>query len=64
MKGCVYVTTIYFAYLESLQLIDKGFLKYAFDVTNAVDVLSAILNLVLVLKEDFLGDNVFYNFKT
>ena len=52
-KACVYVTTVYFAYLEVLQIIDKGAHTYLSELTNYVDMLSAILNFVLIIEHDF-----------
>ena len=54
IKLCVYSTTVYFGYLEVLQIMDKK-LKYFFDVTNWIDIGSTILNLVLIIKHDFFN---------
>ena len=47
----VYITTIYFAYLEWLQIESNQ--TYFFELTNWVDVGSAILNIVLIIKHNF-----------
>ena len=58
---CVYVTTIYFAWLESLQI--KSNKTYFFELTNYIDIGSAILNIVLMVKHDFFYDK-WYGYNT
>ena len=62
-KVCVYVTSIYFAWLEWLQIKDKRLSIYMSELTNYMDVGSIILNFVLVFKQDFFR-NSWYSFNT
>ena len=60
-RVCVYVTTFYFAYLEFLQM--KSNRHYFFELTNWIDIGSAILNTVLMIKHDFFFHS-WYGFST
>ena len=51
LQLCIVLTTIYFVYLESLQVSDSGAKDYFLDLTNMIDIISSILNFVLVLNE-------------
>ena len=62
-KVCVYITTVYFAIFELGQVVDKGALEYFSDTTNHVDVCSAVLNIVLMVEQDWYRDD-WYGFKT
>ena len=51
LQICIVVTTVYFLYLESLQIIDDGFKEYFFDLTNFIDIVSSLMNFMLILNE-------------
>ena len=51
LQLCIVVSTIYFVYQEGLQIKDKEFLEYFWDLNNIFDLTSSFLNWVLVLNE-------------
>ena len=62
IKLLVYITTIYFAGLEGLQVADKGLFQYMLDPYNWIDVSSAVINLLLMVKHEWWADS-WYGFK-
>ena len=45
-------------------MIDKGMLRYASEFTNYIDCISAVINLVLIINQDFIPGHVLYDFQT
>ena len=58
----IYILTAFFFWFELLQLKDRGW-GYLGDVTNIADMSSAIINIVLILKEDYFHE-MFYTLET
>ena len=51
LQKCILVLTIYFVYLEGLQMLDQGPYDYLWDLNNIIDLTSSVLNWVLVVNE-------------
>ena len=56
---CIYITTAFFLYLELLQVVSVG--GYFYSLTNWCDLLSAPLNIVLVVRHQFFHQS-WYSF--
>ena len=63
LKLLVYITTIYFAALESMQIWDKTMKDYFTDPYNWIDLSSAIMNLVLMVNHDFFATKQWITFR-
>ena len=55
-KTVVYITTVYFSWLEWLQIKDKRHIYFT-EVTNFIDIGSAFLNFFLIIKDDYFPES-------
>ena len=53
----IYILTGFFIWFEVLQVHDKGWM-YLGDASNIVDFASAIINVILVVKDDWFHDTL------